>query len=164
MFNIKPAQGYVFLCVFVTLYLLLGREEEWETVWCSVASKLYCPAGNTTCTWFSLGKLYSIKYRPYSGKWSQPHKSFYFQDKLRGIVQERYQNEFRLLLSVWRALFSSAAPSGSIYKTDERLIETVSNKMTSTHLYTRKNLWLHCDSLKWTVRPLYTVSALHREH
>lgn len=75
-------------------------------------------------------------------------ESFYFQDELRGIVHERYQHEFNLLLSLWRALFSSAAPSGSIYKTDERLIETVSNKMTSTHLYTRKNLWLHCDSLK----------------
>lgn len=98
-----------------------GRGEEWETAWCSVANELYCSAGNTTYTWFSPGKLYSIKYRSYRGEWSQPHKSFFFQDKLRGIVHERYQIEFSLLLSVWCALFSPAAPSGSIYKTDERL-------------------------------------------
>lgn len=69
------------------------------------------------------------------------------------------------LLSLWCASFSSAAASGSIYTTDERLISTPwAQRRPPPILRHAKIYGLSCDSLKWAIRLLYTLSVLHWEH
>lgn len=59
------------------------------------------------------------------------------------------------LLSLWCASFSSAAASGSIYTTDERLILTPWAQRRPPPILRHAKIYsLSCDSLKWAARLL----------